>query len=66
MDKVALLFDQVIIYSLMTNKKRNISSSKCPMDIKLDEVVAFNMRPTPNKSNQISIHEFFSTSDLYL
>ena len=50
-DKFVLLFDQVIIYSLMTSKKRNISSSKCAIDIKFDRVVVFDMGPTLNKSN---------------
>ena len=40
----------------MKNKKRYISNSKCPMDTKLDRVVAYDMRPhstnhiTPSKN----------------
>ena len=44
-------FDHVIIYSLMTNKKRYISNSRCPMDTKLDRVVAYDMKPTINISH---------------
>ena len=40
MHKVARFFDHVMIYSLMANKKRCTSNSKCPMDTKLDRVLS--------------------------
>ena len=38
--------DHVIICSLMANKKRYIFNSKCPMDTKLDRLVAYDIGAT--------------------
>ena len=51
MHKVARFFEHVIISSLVTNKKRYISNSTSPMDIKLDKIISYDLGPKLKKSH---------------
>ena len=70
MHKVAQFFDNVIICSLMRNRKRYISNSTSPMDIKPDRAVAFGIEKILKKhitftQRLFAVINFFSSSKLY-
>ena len=46
MHNVSWFFEQVIVCSLVTNKKRYISNSTSPIDIKLDRMMAYDLTKT--------------------